>query len=413
MVTRTKPSSAVPVRLPADLTVPESSATPFYPALDGLRTYSILAVFLVHYLPALFPLGWYGVQVFFVLSGFLITGILYDTRNQRHRYRNFYARRALRIFPLYYGFLGVLALIAVVTHGHGPEHFWIWFVYGENFHWLLSPQNTLDFVFIGTHGFAAIGHLWSLAVEEQFYFLWPPVVFLLRDRQRLMLVCGLGVAARIALAIFCELHLSAVTLDRGFIYHMLPTQADAFLMGGFLALWLRGAPQRRSFSRAGFYAAAALFSFGILLAVLRTHPAWLPAQDIFYDSSAFQSLAGTTLANLVSAFLILAVIQPGSWAHHLCNPAPLRSLGRVSYGFYVFHLTVILVTRHPLSVLVDRLHLRGLPAFFFVFTLTLALTIALSYLSFNFFEKPFLRLKNRFTAISSPGNAAASAHPIH
>src|ERR1700761_9741340 len=114
-------------RLHADDVVPSLPAPEnkrFYPALDGLRAIAVLMVFYQHYIsntggaPA-FNWGWSGVDLFFVLSGFLITGILYDTRNTLHRFRNFYVRRTLRIFPLYYGVLLMALLLTPVFH-------WFW-----------------------------------------------------------------------------------------------------------------------------------------------------------------------------------------------------------------------------------------------------------------------------------------------
>ena len=163
--------------------VPEAATTPYYPALDGMRAIAVLMVMVTHFLPKRLPFGWMGVQIFFVLSGFLITGILFDTRATRHRWRNFYVRRTLRIFPLYYGLIFLVLLVIVWTRSKVPGVFSLWLFYGQNFFWLVDRGMHPDAVLTSDgHLIAIIGHLWSLAVEEQFYLVWPIVVFLVAER---------------------------------------------------------------------------------------------------------------------------------------------------------------------------------------------------------------------------------------
>ena len=168
------------------LTRPENRA--FYPALDGLRAVAFLMVFGQHYLSLAW--GWTGVNVFFVLSGFLITGILFDTRDDPHRARNFYLRRTLRIFPLYYGLFLPLLLLWPFMHWRWNGWWLLWPLYLGNFIRFVSPAamvwhsplelaadaHLTSLTLPRTEIF--LGHLWSLCVEEQFYLLWPWVVFL-------------------------------------------------------------------------------------------------------------------------------------------------------------------------------------------------------------------------------------------
>ena len=162
----------------------------YFPALDGLRAVAVLCVFFHHYtaslLPAGFRFGWAGVDVFFALSGYLITGILFDTREAHSRWRDFYIRRTLRIFPLFYGILLLLAVITPLVHWN-----WTW-------RWLSLPGYFFNFmpptvpnhpeplgVLTGWfHHRTAVNlvffHFWTLCVEEQFYLVWPAVVSWLR-----------------------------------------------------------------------------------------------------------------------------------------------------------------------------------------------------------------------------------------
>ncbi len=397
-------------------TVPEVSRSPYYPALDGLRALAVLLVFLVHTTPALCPWGWLGVQVFFVLSGFLITGILFDSRHTAHRYRNFYSRRALRIFPLYYAVLLLCLLALRLTHGYGPPHLWLWFCYGQNFAWFLPGRHSFsDSLFTGTrHAFGAIGHLWSLALEEQFYLLWPPLVFACRSRKQLMGVCAGLVGVSFALSTLFQLFAPQPWLANGLIYRLLPTQWDGFLLGGLLALFLRspasspagGSTLRRA---AGSLATVALGLYAVLLFCFHRHPQLFHAGDAFQYTSAFQSTVGLHLSNAVSLCLLFAVLQPGTWAFRLCRLSPLRALGRVSYGFYVFHpFALVFMRSKPVTHLLHHVLLND-PGLFLLGAGTL--TFALAWLSFYGFERRFLVLKDRFTAIAA-GRRAAALRPV-
>src|ERR1035441_8464452 len=164
-----------------------------YPALDGLRGVAILAVFFYHFAggqssrnifvqiwSGVAGIGWMGVDLFFVLSGFLITGILFDTAHKQAKVRNFYARRSLRIFPLYYGVLLVFLLLTPVLPLHWRPGHLLYFFYLSNVMPILTPG-------LSSPGpKMVVGHLWSLAVEEQFYLIWPFIVWYVKDRRKLL-----------------------------------------------------------------------------------------------------------------------------------------------------------------------------------------------------------------------------------
>ena len=214
-----------------------------FTSLDGLRGVAFLLVFAHHYglsanitqpfiraLGWLAGGGWMGVDLFFVLSGFLITGILIDTRDGPHYYRNFYARRALRILPLYYTLLLVLFALTPVWHlkwhwGHLAYVFYL-----GNFAGLLD--GTLNHVL----PFITLTHTWSLAVEEQFYLIWPLIVASIASPRRLVRLCfilsGCGLLLRILL-------LLTVPAAHEWSYGQLPTHADGLLLGAVAAVLFR------------------------------------------------------------------------------------------------------------------------------------------------------------------------------
>ena len=396
---------------PLEMIIPASKKTPYYPALDGFRTIAVGAVFVVHYMPPILPYGWLGVQMFFVLSGFLITGILADTSSDRFRFKNFYVRRALRIFPLYYGVLTLWACISLLTHGSFSRYYLLWPVYLQNFFWLITRGSVSDVLFTGSgHAFAMIGHLWSLAVEEQFYLLWPLVVFAVRDRKRLMQVCCALIALRLGLAAYWQTYLTPATLSLRIIYTMLPTQWDGFLMGGLLALWLRGKPSPHIQARSGIIAAGAVLFYGGLLALVHLRPELIRGQNAFDFRSGFQATIGMPLCNLASVLVILAILRQGTWAYRICNLAPMRSLGRVSYGLYIYHMPMWVLC----APVVDRLRSRftqGDNSVGHAMAAT-CLTVVVSYASYYLFEKHFLLLKNRFTSIQSPKEKSIAAHGL-
>ena len=155
----------------------------WYPGLDGVRAIAVLLVFAVHYLLN-GKIGWTGVPIFFVLSGFLITGVLYDNRNEARRFRNFYIRRTLRIFPLFYFIWFCVLIGAIFLHEQWSPIQLLWPIYLGNFARHLVGTIAVDHIYTNIPWYPIeIGHFWSLAVEEQFYLLWPLIVFKVSNRK--------------------------------------------------------------------------------------------------------------------------------------------------------------------------------------------------------------------------------------
>ena len=345
----------------------------FVPALDGLRAVAVLVV-VVHHIPAIVPSfnstrpagGYFGVDIFFVLSGFLITALLLreQVNTGSVRFRAFYARRALRLLPalvillvvydLYVWTTG-LPLHAAVAHAVSI---------------LFYVQNLPHPFFHGAT--PAFGPLWSLAVEEQFYVVWPLVLVLaLGIRRRTWVVVTLMVTAIAALDIHQAVVFGHV---KGFalvlLYERTDYRASSLLVGALLAqLWVRGKTPTRGLRPAAWIA----FAFAVVC-IARIH-----ATDPFLYRGGF------TVFAVAIAVTILAVLESSWSVKRILSVAPLRAVGRVSYGLYLWHMPAFLVVYRYGS------HLGALSRL--LLGLTLAATF--TYASWALVERPILRWKNR------------------
>jgi peptidoglycan/LPS O-acetylase OafA/YrhL len=365
---------------------------------------AVLMVFCQHYInePEALHWGWAGVDFFFVLSGFLITGILYDTRNTVHRFRNFYVRRTLRIFPLYYAIFFLALLSTPIFH-------WVW--YRGWYLWPVYLGNYARFLFLGkflndqdlfdtlrstlpvTPRFALlIGHFWSLCVEEQFYLVWPFVVYFIKDRVRLRNLCLGVVLITPLLRLLCVFILPTDLLKADLLYRFTPLRIDALLLGAFVALCLRG-PESNRIARLGrpvVVSVSLVFALIVAASFLFTHHAPSPDARVPWICTI-----GFTLIDFFAAGLILLSLNPRSFVYRLFTLSWLRRLGQMSYGFYIFHLLLRMAYFHmALRIFGSNARHINLPVAIIAFFCTLLI----SYLSFRFFEAPFLRLKDRFTA---------------
>lgn len=364
------------------------------PALDGIRALAITLVFCDHYgggahgggvLRALNNLrehGWVGVDLFFVLSGFLITGILYDTRSDSRFFLRFYARRSLRILPVFYIVFVLLLLLTPVFHyeWHWMQLTFVFYIgnFFANYHWelysLVSPNH-----FYAT---VNIAHFWSLCVEEQFYLLWPIAVWLIRDRVRLIWTAsGISLLA-LALRLAMLAHFS-LTVSETWIMRTLPFRMDSLLIGAIMALVLRGPAADR-------WQRSAKWLFGVSAAAVLAIFVFSPA----YDSPLLLSI-GLTFVALASAGLIATTLRPGSPTFNLFHLKPLRVLGKYSYGFYVYHVLFRWAWIDFFLHLNKHLHSLALSGLIEI-SLTFATVFLVSKLSYDLIEVRFLRLKRYF-----------------
>ena len=367
----------------------------YFPALDGLRGLAFLMVFAYHYLQL--PWGWAGVDVFFVLSGFLITGILFDTRDHPHRVRNFYVRRTLRIFPLYYGIFLVLLLVDPLFHWNWDWGWLVWLAYLGN--WLLFFPALVDpahmTALAGAHLVSLhfprvellLGHFWTLCIEEQFYLVWPWLVFGLRDRKRLLWVCAACVVVCPALRVLAVGRLPQPLLASGISCWFTPLRIDALLLGALIALLRRG-PHARAMlltARAGFVLLTAVVLIWLVL-----NPAARPSLGGGYAYPSWDATWGLSFVEALAACLIVLALEFNSLAFHIFSLRPLRWLGRISYGAYVFHdIPHLMLERVAHHFWVHWWAATAVLAFLF--------TLLMASASFYGFESRFIGLKERWT----------------
>lgn len=352
------------------------------PVLDGVRGVACLMV-LVHHcgrghgaswgaraFHEASAAGWAGVDLFFVLSGLLITGLLLDARDRAEGPRRFWVRRAFRILPLAYAFLA-----AILFSPFWRQEPWHAGVYVEQAWFWLFASNWLV-LFRPALASGLLGHLWSLAIEEQFYLAWPlmTVTFSPRKLETLCLV---------VLSVSLAAHLTAATrhVDPALLSSLTPTRLDGLVLGAWLALRLRRTPPSPSLPnphRRRIVVAAAL---AILLLgsdrALPGHASWSLAVG--------PSLLALTFALFLSGLL---VSPEGAVVRSICELRPLVALGRISYGFYVLHVPIIdSLRRHwpaPDGSLADALGF---------FTAALLASAVLATISWFAFERPMLRLR--------------------
>lgn len=360
----------------------------FFSALDGLRAVALFCVFLLHYVSTRLPVswGWIGVDIFFVLSGFLITGILWDTRNAPNRLYNFYIRRTLRIFPLFYAIWLLVLLAAPFAHWDWNGWWTLWPLYIGNA-LLLFPHTgtaTVGILHSTTHPWAVfdLGHLWSLAVEEQFYLAWPFVVYSVRNRTWLIRTC-VAVMVIVPIARCFAAHLiPAHAIAASGVYYFTPFRMDALLWGAWIALVYRGASRERLLRSAWWGILAVFVAFAGYAAV--GHLIASNGAELWRVSAKF------FLADALAACILLLAIQPHTVVFKALNTAWLRWIGRLTYGGYVYHMFIKLLIDKTIG---KHFHDPTYPDAI----IGAVLTVLIAWASFRYFESFFIRAKDRLT----------------
>lgn len=351
-----------------------------YPALDGLRGLAILLVVVYHNFGFInvFFFGWLGVDLFFVLSGFLITDILLKTLGKKDYLKNFYVRRILRIFPLYYLCLILFLLIIPRLNiqfdikYYTDNQVWLW-TYLQN--WLYTFQNP------GQTN--TLNHLWSLAVEEQFYLLWPLIILFIKNPKYLLIFISLLLVAVLGLRLWVWMNQVA---DLAYFNLYTFTRIDGICIGCIIALLQRINPEflRRYTTAIVLFFAAMNFAFFF---VNRSYQFGFP----------YLALAGyTTFAMMFGLLVNEAVTRETKLINLLFNIPILKFFGKISYGFYILHWPVYLLLGPLLFPWISKF-VAGSQLQFAVSILATLAAVAVSWLSYRYYESYFLKLKDKFT----------------
>ncbi len=322
--------------------------------------------------------GWMGVDLFFVLSGFLITGILLDAKaSPKNYFRNFYMRRVLRIFPLNYAFLVLVVVMLplivpayAASLGNSSSFTWPYWIFLGNFANVMGPSQPIP-----------LPALWSLAIEEQFYLVWPAIVLILRPRSLGRLCLALAIISPV---------IRTVMVFRGFSFEVLTnvtfTHMDPIVMGSYLAVATRMGGLRRFLPTAQ----ALTLILPVLLLIIGVTAGALT------NSWAFQVFGFNMVSLLFGAMMVLTLERVG--VVQIFNMSWLRWLGRRSYSIYLFNQLVIYFLGY-LGIDPDTATGPGhitLPQVVLFFGLTLIGCVLVAWVSWNLFEKHFLRMKALF-----------------
>jgi peptidoglycan/LPS O-acetylase OafA/YrhL len=383
--------------------IPSVTSRRHVPALDGLRGVAILLVLLVHVAVYLqMPegslvevlvrrvalAGWVGVDLFFALSGFLITGILLDARGSARPWLNFYGRRFLRIFPPYYVFLtAYFFFVPRLSPQLVPPE-----VLHQAWYWTYLANVRIALV-----GFQDLGliHFWSLAVEEQFYLAWPLLVLRL-DRRALRRACLAMIAIAPLLRVACTVlhHPEAA-------YVLTPCRMDALAAGALIALLVRDGVEPARLARGARRALAASGAAIVAIAVAR--------RSFVIEDPVVHTLGMSATAAASASVVALATLD-GSRVDRVFRARPLRAIGVVSYGMYIVHLPLIGLAA------IAGIDLRRAPSAVGGLALTYVVAVAVLYLialaGWHAYEKRILTLKRWFEDRPAEEPAVAPVAPL-
>jgi peptidoglycan/LPS O-acetylase OafA/YrhL len=369
--------------------------------LDGVRALAIILVILLH--GAVIGFGWVGVNVFFVLSGFLITRILLRDLDlpARPYFARFYGRRSLRIFPVYYAYL--LGLAVIVFTPAIRDHF--------NAAATVTPS---QFLFAGTYTYdfyhassafahsTSLSHFWSLAVEEQFYLIWPLALRYIGKR-RLPAACVALIVAgplvRIAVAQLWSSLPYASPIWAQNVYVLPFSHVDAFATGALLTVWRPGRVSKRAYA-AVFVATLALGALASGRPLARFphelgFPLLLGAGHVY--------VWGYTMVNTLSAGLMILAMDD-ALVQRVFEWRPLKYLGKISYGVYVYHYLALSLV----DFIVAKKLGRSLATQWLTVGIGVLVTLAISSISFRYFEDPVLRFKDRWFPSARPAPPAST-----
>lgn len=349
--------------------------------LDGLRGMAVLAVLAQHYF-SWWPQigagnGWLGVDLFFILSGFLITGILLELRNNEYYFRVFYFRRALRIFPLYFLVMAVYLILSLASGKPGTLGLWAQYVFYYTSLFLGQPHELKQNVVIPAVA-AGLAVMWSLSVEEIYYIIWAPIV---RFTSRNALIFILG--CMIVISPLLRWYFHTQTYPEIYTFYC---RMDGLAYGSAVALSVHHRNQKGNLWKIPDY----VFDWATVGALTIAWAFWLITKG--NRSHASVTTIGIVLADIAFGLTVFAAIRHAggsTWWLRAVRAGWLRSIGMVSYGLYLVHYPL----RSFAMWLVQLGHFSRFVGLVLEFSVGLGLSFAVAYAMWYGMESKILRLK--------------------
>ncbi len=348
--------------------------------LDGVRGLAILLVLIFHFFyphVSVAGIGWIGVDLFFVLSGFLITGILFDTKTDSAYFKNFYFKRAVRIFPLYYATLLFFFFLAPLIIDTDVIAGFQYLKANEIYFWAYL-SNILAVTDSDWPSLNALSHFWSLAIEEQFYMAWPLFIYLIPNKHLIKAIIGV-----IFLAIGFRIYSFVFIGDWLINYIFILARVDSLGIGALIAVMIR---TKKSLIE--LYCHPFLLVSGFIICLM----------IVLGGSLSFGSPGNQTIGFTVNAVffgcVLLSSLQDKSIVSGFFKSSLLRFLGKYSYGLYVYHkLVIYLLSPYLMNALWNQMELPDSLILVLNTTVLIFVTIIVAYISFHCMESRFLELK--------------------
>jgi peptidoglycan/LPS O-acetylase OafA/YrhL len=362
------------------------------PFLDGIRGLAIIFVLAYHCFPDIFltKIGWIGVDLFFVLSGFLITGILVSSKEKPFYFKNFFIRRSLRIFPLYYLFLILMFFVIpflksdlLGDFSYNRDHQIFFWLYIQN--WLFSLEGLPDNF--------SLNHLWSLGVEEQFYLFWPFIIYFTPQR-KLIFVSVLLIFSSIGFRYFG--HLLGFVFPYKYVHIF--SRMDVLVMGALVFLMLKDYPKLIG------KLALPVFILSFLVVVVYS----VVNRALYsWNLEAVYSFIGLSFAS----FLAIACLnyKYSSLIRKCLDKNTLKWFGKYSYGIYIYHYPLYFIGLEFFIPILNKIGIVSNLAGIINGLTCILITCVISYFSFQYFEVKFLALKDRLT---SKQNDRKQTYPV-
>jgi peptidoglycan/LPS O-acetylase OafA/YrhL len=367
---------------------PRRTRPQHFPALDGIRLLAVGLVILHHItsgsnsstflqIIGLQHGNGLGPPLFFVLSGALLTAVIDLARDTESRYRNFLLRRVLRIFPLYFGYLALAAAVTFLVTGSGPQHFWVYALFSQNIFVHSAEQ---------TGSALPTYHLWTIAVQDQFYLVWPLLLWRCKGIGQMRILCWSG----IALSLLARVLMVSSPLPSELLIRSLPAVSGCMCLGGLLALEHREPTRLTTILRRSL----APLSVACLI--------WMWRGLDF--TSTVGALVGYQLVGITCAALISSAMQRGSLVARVLGSHYFAAGGKnLAFGIYMLHPFMLdLSMGHlPFSSKLVRL------------AIFLGSTLVLAAISSHYYERPFLQAKiGRARPAATPAAPAHTAPPL-